>query len=72
VFNHFLNHIGSHVPRRNNLKLEDLDWQPRDMQHLEVPFAEDEVKLVIMNTPKEKAPESDGYIGRFFAHCGTL
>jgi hypothetical protein len=25
-----------------------------------------------MNTPKEKAPRPDGYIGSFFAHCWDI
>jgi hypothetical protein len=72
IFNHFLNHIGAHVPKSGMLNLGELDWQPRDLQHLEVPFTEDEVKVVIMEAPKEKALRYDGYIGRFFSHCWNI
>jgi hypothetical protein len=68
IFNHFLNHIGAHVPRSCALNLAELEWLPQDLADLEIPFVE-EVKRVIMEAPKEKAPCPDGYIGTFFTHC---
>jgi hypothetical protein len=44
AFNHFLNHIGTHVPRKSSLKLQELDCHPRDLQHPKVPLSEVEVK----------------------------
>jgi hypothetical protein len=69
IFNHFLNHIGAHVPRSCALNLAELEWLPQDLANLEIPFAEEEVKRVIMEAPKENAPGPDGYIGTFFTHC---
>jgi hypothetical protein len=51
------------------LNLEELGWQPRDLKALEEPFTKQEVQSVVLNTPKEKAPGPDGYIGIFFSHC---
>jgi hypothetical protein len=56
------------------LNFEELGWQPKNLSHLEAPFAEEEVKSMILNAPKEKAPEFDGFIGLFFfckmlGHC---
>jgi hypothetical protein len=44
-----------------------LGWQPRPLLHLEAEISEDEVKKVILNAPKEKAPGPDGFIGLFFS-----
>jgi hypothetical protein len=39
------------------------------LQHLDEPFTEQEVKIAIQNSLKEKAPGPDGYIGLFFSVC---
>jgi hypothetical protein len=54
------------------LNFEELGWQPKNLSHLEAPFAEEEVKSMILNAPKEKAPGFDGFIGLFFFNVGTL
>jgi hypothetical protein len=51
------------------LNFNDLGWQQRELQHLEVPFTEEEVKRVVLEAPKEKAPRPDGFIGLFFSEC---
>jgi hypothetical protein len=66
IFDHYLKHIGTYVPRACSLNFSELNWQPRDLQHLNLPFSEQEIKNAIYNTPKEKAPGLDGYIGSFF------
>jgi hypothetical protein len=68
VYEHYQKHIGSHVPRSCALNLSDLHWQPRNQQHLDLPFTEQEIKDDVFSTPKEKAPGSDGYIGSFFTN----
>jgi hypothetical protein len=72
VYDHFLQHIRSYVPRTCNLNLSDLEWQPRNLQHLDEPFTEQEVKIAIQNSLKEKAPGPDGYIGLFFSVCWDI
>jgi hypothetical protein len=72
IFNHYLQHIGTYVPRTCSLNLTELEWQERDLQHLDLPFSEQEIKNAIMNSPKEKAPGPDGYIGLFFAKCWEI
>jgi hypothetical protein len=60
------------VPRSCSLNLHDLQWAPKDLQHLDLPFTEQEIKVVIFNSPKEKAPGPDGYIGIFFSICWEI
>jgi hypothetical protein len=69
ICNHFQNHLGSHVPRSCLLNLHELGWQPKQLAHLEVPFTEEDVKRVIMNAPKEKAPGPYSFVGLFFSCC---
>jgi hypothetical protein len=49
-----------------------LDWQPRDLQHLDQSFYEQEIKEVIFFAPKEKAPGPDGFIGLLFSNCWEI
>jgi hypothetical protein len=72
IHNHFLDHIGSYVPRTCLLNLYELNWQPRDLHHLDLPFSEEEIKVVIASAPKEKAPRPDGFIGLFFSSCWEI
>jgi hypothetical protein len=71
IFDHFLQHIGSYVPRNCTLNLANLGWQPRDLQHLDQRVNEEELKKVIMDAPKEKAPDPDDFIGIFFPYAET-
>lgn len=60
VYDHYLNHIGSYVPRSYKLKLDNLGWQSRNLGHLELPFTEQKIHVVIKTTPKEKAQGPKG------------
>jgi hypothetical protein len=72
IFDHFLHHIGAYVPRSCSLNLNELQWQPKQLQHLDLPFSEQEIKAAIFNSPKEKAPGPDGFIGLFFTTCWEI
>jgi hypothetical protein len=61
-----------HVARGCNLNLEELGWLPMNLQLLEVSFSVDEIKSVVMEASKEKAPVPDGYIESFFSHCWNI
>jgi hypothetical protein len=60
------------VPRSCLLNFHELGWQLKQLAHLDLPFAEEEVKNVIMNAPKEKVHGPDGFIGIFFSHCWDI
>jgi hypothetical protein len=69
IYDHFLQHLGSYVPRKCRLNLANLGWQPKSLVHLEADVTESELQNVILNAPKEKAPRPDGFIGLFFSIC---
>jgi hypothetical protein len=69
IYQHFLQHTCTYVPRQCYMNFSELRWEPRNLEHLDLPFTEDEIKEVIMAVPKEKAPCPDGYIDRFFSPC---
>jgi hypothetical protein len=72
VYNHFLKHIGTYVPRKFCLDFSQLQWEPMNMSHLELPFLEEEIRAVILASSKEKAPGPNGFIGLFFSSCWNL
>lgn len=72
VYNHFLTHIGTNTTRSCTLNFQQLGWQPRNLQALELPFTKAEVEGVIIQVPKEMAPGSDGFIGLFFSTCWDI
>jgi hypothetical protein len=37
-----------------------------------LPFSNEELKKVVMETPKEKASGPNGFIGLFFSHCWEI
>jgi hypothetical protein len=47
--------------------LSELVWDPSQLNHLDLPFTEEEIKCVIMSAPKKKAPGLDDFIGSFFS-----
>jgi hypothetical protein len=69
VFNHYQAHIGSCAQRRHLINYEELQWHPRDLHHLELPFLEQEVEAMIQSMPKEKAPGPNEFIGVLFRSC---
>jgi hypothetical protein len=44
IFEHFRDHIGSCSQRKHLLNYEQLGWQPHQLQHLDLPFTEQEVE----------------------------
>jgi hypothetical protein len=72
IFNHFLNHTGTYVPRTYSLNFAELGWEQNQLSHLDLPFSQSEVYAVIKATPKDKAPDSDGFIGSFFSICWEI
>jgi hypothetical protein len=66
TFEHFQQHIGSCPPRKYHINFVELQWQPIQLHHLDLPFIELKVASTIKAMPKEKSPGSDGFIGIFF------
>jgi hypothetical protein len=72
IYDHYIHHIGSYVPRSCSLNLTDLQWEPKDLHHLDVLFIDQEIKSAIFNSPREKALGLDVYIGLFFISCWNI
>lgn len=56
IFEHFYQHLAKHSPRMHSLNFAALGFQPKNLDHLEVPFSAEEIKNVVMHLPKEKTP----------------
>jgi hypothetical protein len=69
ILQHFQSHIGSAAQRRHRLNLVELGWEPQQLQHLDLPFSDQEMERVIKALPKQKASRPDGFIGSFFKSC---
>jgi hypothetical protein len=54
------------------LNYNELGWEPRELDYLDLPFTEEEVSNVIKQAPKDKASGPDGFIGAFFADCWDI
>jgi hypothetical protein len=72
TFDHFQNHIGTCPPRKLCINFDELQWQPRNMLHLDLPFSEQEITNTIKELPNEKSPGPDGFIGLFFKECWEI
>jgi hypothetical protein len=72
IFQNFLKHTCTYFPRQSCLNMSELGWEPRQLYHLEQPLSLEEIQVVIMMTPREKAPEPNGFIGLFFSVCWNL
>jgi hypothetical protein len=69
VYEHFLNHTGTYVPRHCSLNFSNLGWELVD---LSIAFLEQEIMEVIMAAPKEKGPGPDGFVDLFFSSTCVL
>jgi hypothetical protein len=43
VYNYFLQQAGTYFPRNCKLNLVELGWEPRQLDHLDIPFSESEI-----------------------------
>jgi hypothetical protein len=66
IFGHYVSLMGKPQVRSASINWTQLGYQEQDLCELENPFEEDEIKKVIMQLPAEKAPDPDGFIGRFY------
>jgi hypothetical protein len=69
VDNYFLQQAGTYFPRLCKLNMLELGWEPRQLDHMDLPFTEPEIQSMVKHSPKEKAPGPDGFICLFFSEC---
>jgi hypothetical protein len=52
------------------LNFSELGWEQKNLNHLDLPFIEEEVLTVIKGALRDNAPGPDEFIGVFFASFG--
>lgn len=72
VFGHFVNLLGQTQSRSTKLNWNHLGYEQHNLDELESPFGEEEIKRTIMHIPTEKAPGPDGFIGLFYKRCWPI
>jgi hypothetical protein len=72
TFDHFQKHIGTCPPRNLHINFEEIQWQLRNLLHLELPFIEQEIANIVKAILNEKSPGPDGFIGLFFKECWEI
>lgn len=66
IHEHFHKLLGSVPHRSHTIYWEEMRYTPFELQDLDTGITEEEVKKVVMEMPKDKAPGPDGFIGIFF------
>ncbi|KAM0905250.1 hypothetical protein ACQ4PT_017523 [Festuca glaucescens] len=61
--------LGTNHPRSAALNFSELGVEQLDLQEMDSPFSEDEVKAAIFELHPSKAPGPDGYTACFYRHC---
>ena len=72
LLSHYTEQLGSSPTRAHTLNWELLDIQRHNLDHLDAPLTEEEVRGSIFDSPAEKAPGPDGYIGLFYKTCWAV
>jgi len=64
--------LGQNAARKRTINLEALGVPSHDLSELDAPFSEEEVWSSIKMLPPNKAPEPDGFTGRFYQACWPI
>lgn len=64
--------MGTPFSSTAKLNWEFLGLPRRDLQHLDAPFTEQELKTAVIEVHGEKAPGPDGFTGGFFKRCWSV
>jgi hypothetical protein len=72
VYDHYLHHIGTHIPKECALNFFELGWQPMNLQHLGTPFTKNEVKSVVIQAPKENHQAPMALSVCLFSECWEI
>jgi hypothetical protein len=64
--------LGTAEHRDYTLDLHNLGIQQHDLRDLELVFSMEDVWSVVKDLPLDKAPGSDGFIGRFYKVCWDI
>lgn len=72
VFYFYEKLIGTAEQREFTLNLAALQLQQHDLSSMEEALSEEEVWLTIKDMPLDKAPDPDGFTGRFYMSCWQI
>jgi hypothetical protein len=72
IFEFYSDLIGTDSDGGRTINLDYLDIPRHDLDALDAPFSEEEVWNTIKLLPSDKAPEPDGFTGRFYKSCWTV
>lgn len=70
--NYFAAILGGVGDRAFGLDLDVLHVSAHDLAHLDAPITADEIWEMIKRLPADKAPGSDGFLGRFYTSCWSV
>jgi hypothetical protein len=69
---HYQTHLGHPPPRTCTLKWDELSVRRVELSALDDDLTEEEIKAAVMQTPLEKAPGPNGFIGAFYRCCWDI
>jgi hypothetical protein len=72
AFNYFSGILGTAHDREGRLDFEALGIHWRDLSSLSRPFIEEEIWVVIMELPLDKAPGTNGFTCRFYRSVRSI
>jgi hypothetical protein len=64
VFNYYNALLGTRFHRTHRIELQRLNLPRLELQALAEPFSEDEVTRIVLESPLDRAPGSDGFTAR--------
>jgi hypothetical protein len=72
IFRHFEELLGTKQARALSLNWEGLSYHRFNLEDLDLPISEEEIKGVVASMPKENAPGPDGFIRAFYSKCWEI
>jgi hypothetical protein len=72
IFCHFDELLGTKQVRELSLNWEDLNYPHHNLDDLDLPISEEEIRRVVASMPKDNAPGPDGFIGAFYSKCWEI
>ena len=70
--NHFSEMLSTPSSRTLDLRWEELDYGSHNMEGLDGPFSEQEVRNALALMPRDKAPGPDGFTFIFYRTCWSI
>lgn len=64
--------LGVNMDRDTTINLEEVNIPSHDLTELDAPFSEEEVWKTISSLPSDKAPDPDGFTGKFYKTCWQI